>query len=211
MSSLDHLVGPADDRLCQLDGLPVLLLGHGLGEAGIPGLECIAREHHGVLHGLRDMQAVLPEACDEILKVMYIAKGLSTMKIHRFEGFLRCLLGMEAEIFIKQPMGKGARANARSPRARASHSWGEPGIGLSWGTIELSSFPERRTQYQRGIVSVVVDVALGCYYDVLSEAKPFQAGIDGLCSPPSMNSIRHDNEEVEVTIRSHPPSCRRPE
>jgi hypothetical protein len=42
LSSLGHLLGPADDRLRQLDGLLVFLLGHGLGEAGVPSLECIA-------------------------------------------------------------------------------------------------------------------------------------------------------------------------
>jgi len=46
--------GPVDDCLRQLDGLPILLIGHGLGESGIPSLECIAREHNGILHGLGD-------------------------------------------------------------------------------------------------------------------------------------------------------------
>jgi hypothetical protein len=172
LPSLHHFHGPADDRLCQLDGLLVLLLRHGLCEAGIPGLECIAREHNGVLNGLGDIQAVLPKACDELLKVVYIAKEPAIMKIHAFEGFLPRLLGVEAEIFVKTTRGRGARANARSPRARAGHSWGEPGISLSWGTVELSSLPDRRTQHQRGIVSMFADIAFGCHYDVLSESKP---------------------------------------
>jgi hypothetical protein len=70
------------------------------------------------------MQAVLPEACDELLKVMYIAKGPSTMKIHRFEGFLRCLLGMEAEIFIKATNGQG-----RASQYQVTTSAGQPLLG----------------------------------------------------------------------------------
>src|SRR5262245_3613695 len=77
--------------------------------------------------------------------------------------------------------------------------------------IELSSFPECWTQHQRGIISEVADVALGCHNDIFGEAEPLQAGIDGLSSPPSVNSVRHDHEEVEVTVRSHPSSCRRSE
>jgi hypothetical protein len=39
----------------------------------------------------------LLQACDDLLKVVYIEKGPATMKIHRFEGFLGRLLGMETE------------------------------------------------------------------------------------------------------------------
>jgi hypothetical protein len=121
LSSLDHLFSPADNRLRQLDGLPVLLLEHWLSEAGVSGLECIAREHNGVLHGLGDTQAVLPQACDELFKVVYIAKCPAIMKIHRFEGFLRRLLGMEAEIFVKT-----ARRQRRASQCQVATSTGQP-------------------------------------------------------------------------------------
>jgi hypothetical protein len=43
------------------------------------------------------------------------------MKIHRFEGFLRRLLGMEAEIFVK-----AARAQGHPSQCQVATSSGQP-------------------------------------------------------------------------------------
>jgi hypothetical protein len=63
----------------------------------------------------------LAPTCNELLEVVYIAKGPATIKIYRFEGFLRCLLGMEAEIFVK-----AARRQRRASQCQVATIAGQP-------------------------------------------------------------------------------------
>jgi hypothetical protein len=55
---------------------------------------------------------------------VYIAKEPDVMKIHGFEGFLRRLLGMEAEIFVKATKGQG-----RASQCQVATSTGQPLLG----------------------------------------------------------------------------------
>ncbi len=53
-----------------------------------------------------------------------------------------------------------------------------------------------------------LEVGRGCYHDVIGNPDTGDNTIEVLSGLASMGAIRHDDEYIQITVRTHLPSCR---
>ncbi len=122
------------------------------------------------------------------------------LPIHQdgLQGFLHCLLGIEAKVFVESGRPRSALARARLLRALRSHSAGSVGSRYSGG-IDFPPLSQGRANDRSHLIAEGVDV-LGRHHDDINRDRDAkEAPVDLLGEASAMGTGLH-HEEVQVAI-----------
>lgn len=77
------------------------------------------------------------------------------------------------------------------------------GIVLSRGMVEFLARFERSLNNEEGIRGMLSDITFRDHHGILSEAKTPQVAVYLLSSLSTVTAIGHDDQSIQIAIRSH--------